>query len=46
MKLTAASLESQLEKVKDLESRLTFRLSVLSKVLDHQSVGAAQGLAA
>ena len=38
MKLTAATLESQLEKVKDLESRLTFRLSVLSKVLDHQSV--------
>jgi DNA-binding MarR family transcriptional regulator len=43
MKLTAATLESQLEKVKDLESRLTFRLSVLSKVLDHQSVELLKG---
>lgn len=37
MRLTSAELESQLEKVRDLESRLTFRLSVLSKILDQQS---------
>ena len=37
MLVTAKSLEHQLEKVKELESRLTFRLSVLSKLLDHQA---------
>ena len=37
MRQTSAELENQLEKVRDLESRLTFRLSVLSKILDRQS---------
>ncbi len=37
MLLSARALEHQLEKVRDLESRLTFRLSVLSKLLDHQA---------
>lgn len=37
MRLTSAALENQLEKVKELEGRLTFRLSVLSKILDQQS---------
>ncbi len=37
MHQNSATLESQLEKVRELESRLTFRLSVLSKLLDKQS---------
>jgi len=37
MFLSAKSLEDQPERVRDLESRMTFRLSVLSKVLDHQA---------
>ena len=43
MKLTAAALERQLEKVRDLESQLTFRLSVLSKLLDQQVVALLKG---
>jgi len=37
--LTSKTLETQLEKVRELESRLTFRLSVLSKLLDQQATG-------
>lgn len=37
MNLTSAALESQLEKVRSLESRLTFRMSTVSKMLDHQA---------
>ncbi|MFK7995985.1 MAG: MarR family winged helix-turn-helix transcriptional regulator [Granulosicoccus sp.] len=37
MHMNSAALESQLEKVRELESRLTFRLSVVSKLLDQQS---------
>ncbi len=40
---TSVTLESQLEKVRELESRLTFRLSVLSKLLDKQSQEFLQG---
>ncbi|MBY6113480.1 MarR family transcriptional regulator [Mameliella alba] len=36
MRLTSAELEDQLRKVRDLESRLTFQLAVLSRALDHQ----------
>ncbi|MGI9509373.1 MAG: MarR family winged helix-turn-helix transcriptional regulator [Geminicoccaceae bacterium] len=36
MKLTSGALASQLEKVQELESQLTFRLAVLSKLLDQQ----------
>lgn len=43
MHQTSATLESQLEKVRELESRLTFRLSVLSKLLDKQSQDFLQG---
>lgn len=37
MLVSAKTLEHQLEKVRELESRLTFRLSVLSKLLDQQA---------
>ncbi|MGH1466119.1 MAG: MarR family winged helix-turn-helix transcriptional regulator [Cognatishimia sp.] len=37
MQLTTKALETQLESVRELESRLTFRLSVLSKLLDQQA---------
>lgn len=37
MHVSAKALEHQLEKVRELESRLTFRLSVLSKMLDQQA---------
>ena len=37
MVVSAKALEDQLEKVRELESRLTFRLSVLSKLLDQQA---------
>ena len=37
MHVSAKALEHQLEKVRELEARLTFRLSVLSKILDHQA---------
>ncbi|MDF9301969.1 MarR family transcriptional regulator [Tritonibacter mobilis] len=37
MSMNAKALESQLEKVRELESRLTFRLSVLSKRLDQDA---------
>lgn len=37
MHLSAKTLEDQLERVRQLESRLTFRLSVLSKLLDQQA---------
>jgi DNA-binding MarR family transcriptional regulator len=37
MLVSAKSLEHQLAKVRMLESRLTFRLSVLSKLLDQQA---------
>lgn len=37
MLVSAKALEHQLEKVRELESRLTFRLSVLSKLLDQQA---------
>lgn len=43
MKLTVAELESQLEKVRDLEGKLTFRLSVLSKILDQQGAELLKG---
>lgn len=43
MKLTSAALESQLEKVQELESQLTFRLAVLSKLLDQQVVALLKG---
>lgn len=36
MLFSSTELETQLEQVRDLESRLTFRLSVLSKLLDQQ----------
>ena len=35
--MTAQLLEEQLEAVRELESRLTFRLSVLSKLADHEA---------
>ncbi|MEM8648322.1 MAG: MarR family transcriptional regulator [Pseudomonadota bacterium] len=38
MTLSSTTLEQQLTRVRDLESRLTFRLSVLSKLLDQQAV--------
>lgn len=34
---SARDLADRLEKVRDLESRMTFRLSVVSKLLDHQT---------
>lgn len=37
MLVSAKALEHQLEKMRELESRLTFRLSVLSKLLDQQA---------
>lgn len=37
MHLSAKTLEDQLERVRQLKSRLTFRLSVLSKLLDQQA---------
>lgn len=37
VKTTAAALESHLEKVRELESRLPFQLAVLSKLLDRQA---------
>lgn len=43
MRLTASELENQLAKVRDLESRLTFRLSVLSKILDQQAAEMLKG---
>ncbi|RMF34079.1 MAG: MarR family transcriptional regulator [Alphaproteobacteria bacterium] len=39
MRLTSGALEDQLEKLRDLEGRLTFRLSVLSKLLDQHAAG-------
>lgn len=36
MRFSSTELETQLEQVRELESRLTFRLSVLSKMLDQQ----------
>ena len=43
MRLTSLELESQLKKVRELESRLTFRLTVLSKILDQQSLELLKG---
>lgn len=43
MRLNSAELENQLQKVRELESRLTFRLSVISKLLDQQSQTFLQG---
>lgn len=40
---SAKDLEDQLEKIRDLESRLTFRLSILSKVMDQQAQGMLEG---
>jgi len=37
MTFTAAALESRLEKVRELEGLLTFRLAVVSKLLDQQA---------
>ena len=37
MQTTKKALEDQLERIRELESRLTFRLAVLSKRLDHQA---------
>ena len=36
MRFSSTELETQLEQVRELENRLTFRLSVLSKMLDQQ----------
>ena len=36
MDLTSAALEAQLNKVRSLESKLTFRIAVLAKLLDHE----------
>ena len=36
MRFSSTELETQLEQVRELEGRLTFRLSVLSKMLDQQ----------
>jgi len=43
MRLNSATLENQLEKVRELENRLTFRLSVVSKLLDRQSQSFLEG---
>ncbi|MCJ7874694.1 MarR family transcriptional regulator [Phaeobacter sp. J2-8] len=43
MHLSAKTLEEQLERVRTLESRLTFRLSVLSKLLDQQAQAMLDG---
>lgn len=43
MKLTSHELETQLRKVRELESRLTFRLAVLSKLLDQQALELLKG---
>ena len=41
--LSAKTLEEKLERVRALESRLTFRLSVLSKLLDQQAQSMLEG---
>lgn len=41
--LTAKTLEDQLERVRTLESRLTFRLAILSKLLDQQAQSMLDG---
>lgn len=43
MHLSVKNLEAQLEKVRALESQLTFRLSLLSKLLDQQAQGFLEG---
>ncbi|WP_421907539.1 MarR family winged helix-turn-helix transcriptional regulator [Mameliella sp.] len=43
MHFSAKTLEEQLERVRTLESRLTFRLSVLSKLLDQQAQAMLDG---
>ncbi|MEO1681507.1 MAG: MarR family transcriptional regulator [Pseudomonadota bacterium] len=43
MVVTAKSLEEQLAKVRGLEDRLTFRLSVLSRLLDQQAQDMLEG---
>jgi DNA-binding MarR family transcriptional regulator len=43
MRLSSKALETQLEKVRKLENRLTFRLSVLSKLLDQQATALLKG---
>ncbi|MFK7858631.1 MAG: MarR family winged helix-turn-helix transcriptional regulator [Granulosicoccus sp.] len=43
MRLNSAALENQLDKVRELENRLTFRLSVVSKLLDQQSQAFLEG---
>ncbi len=40
---SAKTLEDQLERVRALESRLTFRLSILSKFLDQQAQAMLEG---
>ncbi|WP_417601484.1 MarR family winged helix-turn-helix transcriptional regulator [Pararhodobacter oceanensis] len=43
MHFSAKTLEDQLERVRALESRLTFRLSILSKFLDQQAQAMLEG---
>lgn len=43
MRLNSTALENQLDKVRELESRLTFRLSVISKLLDQKSQSFLEG---
>lgn len=43
MKLTSRELETQLENVRALESRLTFRLSTLSKLIDQGGMRMLEG---
>ena len=43
MQTSKKALEDQLERVRELESRLTFRLSVLSKRLDQQASDMLKG---
>ncbi len=43
MHISAKHLEHQLEGVRALEDRLTFRLSILSKLLDQEAIGLLEG---
>ncbi|MEM1431941.1 MAG: MarR family transcriptional regulator [Pseudomonadota bacterium] len=43
MHISAKSLEDRLDRVRALEDRLTFRLSILSRLLDQQASGLLEG---
>lgn len=43
MHVSTKNLEEQLNRLRALESRLTFRLSVVGKLLDHQAAGMLKG---